>query len=258
MFVTSLRRLALVIGLIGQVAPMAASPVSYDFTGTLSQPLYGATTFTGTLTYDTDLPAESQSPNYNIYSGVPLNSSEPVLSLTFTIGGVSSSAYGDVVNDNLSVSHVSSVTPPTPSADQFEIWEQFNTTMSAELILSNSNLVSRSPFTSVEPPASLNLSSFNLGGTLGISGYYNGQLVDELGTITSLTPVTTTSEPSSGGTGSTGTGSTGTGSTGTEPSSPGPVTTAPEPASLIVFASIGAAALYARRRSVRCAAAANP
>ena len=194
-----MRRLAPVIGLIWWVAPVAASPVSYDFTGTLSQPLYGATTFTGTLTYDTDLPAESQSPNYNIYSGVPLNSSEPVLSLNFTIGGVSSSAYGDVVNDNLSVSHATSVTPPTPSTDQFEIWEQFNNAMSAELILSNNNLVSRSPFTSVQPPASLNLSSFNLGGTLGISGYYNGQLVDELGTITSLTPVTTTSDPGTGG-----------------------------------------------------------
>jgi len=72
-----------------------ASPISYEFSGTLSQPFNGTTQFSGSFTYNTSLPAYPgivPSPGWSYYSGVPTDPTAPVVSLTFNLGNTASSS----------------------------------------------------------------------------------------------------------------------------------------------------------------------
>ena len=121
MFANGVRRLILIAGLVCGVSSAQASPITYDFSGTLSQPYNGSTQFSGTLTYDTDLPAYPgivPSAGWSYYSGVPTDPTAPVVSLTFNLGNTASSSFGNIVNDEVIVAH-------TQNTDAFFIYEQF-------------------------------------------------------------------------------------------------------------------------------------
>jgi hypothetical protein len=170
--------------------------VSYAFTGTLQQPYDGSTHFSGTLVYNTDLPTYpgiQPFPGWSYYSGVPADPSAPVSSLTFQIGNTPSSAFGTVSNLEVIVAH-------TQADVAFFLQEQFRSpagqSMMAEFGIGNNKLVHRAPLTSLAPPSSLSLSDFGDGANLTLYGQTaNGQWVNVVGTITSLTPVPEPSAP---------------------------------------------------------------
>lgn len=196
-----------------------ASPISYAFSGTLAQPFNGSSQFSGTFTYDTDLPPYpgiTGTPGWSYYSGVPADPSEPVLSLTFNLGSTPSSSFGPIESDELIVAH-------TSGSDGFFIQESFSyaggQNLWAEFGMSSNNLVSCVPFTSSNPPTSLNLADFS-GANLVVQGTTSdGQQLNVVGTVTSLVPLGDSQMP------------------------------VPEPASFLVFAVMGAGVLcYLRRR----------
>lgn len=123
-------------------ASVQASPISYGFSGTLAQPFDGATTFSGSFTYDTDLPIYpglgGGYPGWSYYSGVPADPSEPVLSLTFNVGNLSSASLLPVEMDDLVVSH-------TQLSDSFDIQETLSyakgQNLTATFGMSSNNLV---------------------------------------------------------------------------------------------------------------------
>ena len=216
---TLIRWFALFVALACGCSSSQASPISYEFSGTLAQPVNGSSQFSGTFTYDTDLPPYpgiSPFPGWSYYSGVPADPSEPVLSMTFSVGGTPSSSFGTVTSDELIVSH-------TTTSDAFFIQEAFSHSggqnVWAEFGMSSNNLVNRAPFNSLDPPASLNLADF-VGANLTVQGTgSDGQPLNIIGTVTSLVPVGATA----------------------------PV---PEPSSLLVFAVVGAGIWrYSRRRA---------
>jgi hypothetical protein len=195
---SAIGRLGLVSCLLFAVSPAGASPVSYAFSGTLQQPFDGATQFSGTLVYNTDLPTYpgiQPSPGWSYYSGVPGDPSAPASALTFQVGNTSSSTAGTLNNLEVIVAH-------TSASDAFFIQEQFigphGQNLLAEFGIGNNNLVQRGPFSSLSPPASLKLSDFSNGGNLTLSGENgSGQGFNVVGTITSLTPLSQVPEPSS-------------------------------------------------------------
>lgn len=194
----STRLFGLLVGLGYGVASAQASPISYAFSGTLAQPYNGSTQFSGTLTYNTDLPPYpgiQPSPGWSYYSGVPNDPTSPVVSLTFNLGGTSSSSFGSLASDEVIVAH-------TQSADAFFIEEAFNYSggqnLHAEFGIGNNNLVYRGPLHSLNPPSSLNLADFSDGANLTFWGKTaSGQDVNVVGTVTSLVPLTVVPEPAS-------------------------------------------------------------
>ena len=196
MFTNSVRRLGLMVCLLCGVPSVQATPISYEFSGTLSQPFDGSTQFSGTFVYDTDLPPYpgiNPSPGWSYYSGVPADPTEPVLSLTFNLGNTSSSSFGNIATDELIVAH-------TSASDAFYISESFGyaggENLYAEIGMVNDNLVYRGPFTSTIPPSSLSLSDFSMGANLTLQGTLaGGQQVNVVGTVTSLTPVGIEGQP---------------------------------------------------------------
>lgn len=217
MFSNGVRQLSFMTFLLCVATSVHASPISYEFSGTLSQPYNGSTTFSGTFVYDTDLPLYvgiQPFPGWSYYSGVPANPSEPVLSLTFKLGNTSSSSFGNIVNDELIVSH-------TQGGDAFFISEGFGyangENLHAEIGMSSNNLVARGPFSSTNPPSSLNLSQFNNGANLTLMGTLaGGQQVNIVGTINSMVQLGADGNPIPDG---------------------NPV---PEPASVLIFVVMGA------------------
>jgi PEP-CTERM motif len=191
--------LSLVGFLLLAVSTADASPVSYAFTGTFQQPFDGSTQFSGTLVYNTNLPAYpgiQPSPGWSYYSGVPTDPSAPVSSLTFQIGNTSSSSFGSLNNLEVIVAH-------TQGSDGFFLQEQFlgpsGSFLTAELGMANDNRVQGGPFASSALPASLNLSDFSIGADLTLNGQdASGQGFNVVGTITSLTPIGQVPEPSTG------------------------------------------------------------
>jgi hypothetical protein len=202
MFTTGIRWLSVITGLVFGVSPAFATPITYTFNGTLGQPYNGSTQFSGTLTYDTDLPlnpAVQPFPGWSYYSGVPADPSEPPLSLTFNLGNTPSSSFGNILNDELIVTH-------TSSNDGVYIQENFQSpagpggaqAVMAEFGMVNDNLVQRAPLGSTSPPTSLDLAGFSMGAQLNI--YItppDGQEVFVHGTITTLGGETMTPEPAS-------------------------------------------------------------
>lgn len=189
--------LSLVGFLLLAVSTADASPVSYAFTGTFRQPFEGSTQFSGTLVYNTNLPSNpgiQPFPGWSYYSGVPTDPSAPVSSLTFQIGNTPSSNFGSVDSLEVIVTH-------TQSNDGFSLSEEIlgpsGSYLFPELAMVNDNLVQRGPFTSTDLPATLNLSDFSMGANLTLNGRgANGQGVNVVGTITSLTPIGQVPEPS--------------------------------------------------------------
>jgi len=213
MFTNALRHFVMIVCLVCCVSSANAAPVSYAFSGTLDQPYNGSSQFSGTFTYDTDLPLYpgiTPFPGWSYYSGVPADPTEPVLSLTFKLGNTASSSFGNIVQDELVVAH-------TQSNDAFYINETFSYTggqnLTANIGMVNNNLVYRGPFNSTAPPSSLSLTSFSMGAQLILQGTTaGGQYESVVGTITSLTPLTGGGGPPS----------------------------VPEPASVLVFLVMGA------------------
>jgi hypothetical protein len=193
---TVVGRLGLVGCLLLAVSPAGASPVTYAFTGTFQQPFDGSTQFSGTLVYNTDLPAYpgiQPFPGWSYYAGVPNDPTAPVSSLTFQVGDTPSSTFGSVSNLEVIVAH-------TQANDGFYLWEQFRSptgqNMTAEFGTVSNNLVQRGPLPSLAPPSSLSLSDFSFGATLNLYGQTaNGQWINVVGNITSLTPVPEPSAP---------------------------------------------------------------
>jgi hypothetical protein len=190
-------RFALVGWLVLAASAAEASPVSYEFTGTLYQPYNGSTRFSGTLTYNTDLPTYpgiQPSPGWSYYLGVPNDPTAPVTSLAFQIGDTPSSSLGSPANVEVIVAH-------SASDDGFYVYESLAQAsapnLSAEFGIVNNNLVQRAPIGGPVPPASLNLADFSMGATLNLYGTLNGQWVNLAGRVDSLTPITTVPEPSS-------------------------------------------------------------
>ncbi len=110
------------LGVLCCVVSAQASPVGYAFSGTLFQPFNGSSQFTGTFTYATDLPlypGVTPTPGWSYYSGVPINPTEPVTSLTFNVGGLSSTSFGSLASDEVIVTHT------TQGYDGFYINESF-------------------------------------------------------------------------------------------------------------------------------------
>jgi len=198
MFTKVVLPLGLMVCLACWVAPALASPITYAFSGTLSQPYGGSSQFSGNFTYNTDLPLYpgiQPFPGWSYYSGVPSDPSAPAVSLAFSVGNTPSSSFGNVVNDEVIVAH-------TQSSDGFYIYEQFSyrggQNLSAEIGMSSNNLVQRGPFTSTNPPSSLNLADFNNGANLTLWGTTaDGRQINVVGTITSLVEVSAIPEPSS-------------------------------------------------------------
>ncbi len=220
MFTNRLWQVGAAIILVYAVSSAQASPVMYAFSGTLDQPYNGSSTFSGTLTYNTDLPAYpgiQPFPGWSYYSGVPTDPTSPVVSLNFNVGGVSSSSFGSILSDEVTVSH-------TQSYDAFYIQENFSDTKGPYLLgnfgMINDNLVQRAPFNSTNPPSSLNLADFTMGAQLDLTGTdASGQYLNIIGTVTSLTPI-----------------------------SPAPI---PEPSSVLVFAIVAVQVCRSLRRVQR-------
>jgi hypothetical protein len=212
MFTAGVRWLCVIACLVCGASPALASPITYSFSGTLAQPYNGSTQFSGTVTYDTDLPVNPQVLAYSgwsYYMGMPPGSLEPPASVTFNLGGTSSSSLGPVSNVEVIVSH-------TQANDSFNVFEQFSPANGlpawANFGISNNNLTNPAPFSSTDLPAGLSLPAFSNGANLTF-GVPNGDGSQQLfsGTITSMVA-------------------------------------APEPASLLVFGILGAG-LWASRRA---------
>lgn len=190
--------------LLGTGLTARSTPITYDFSGTLDHSYQGSNQFSGTFTYDTDLPLNTSiepSPGWSYYTGVPADPSEPVLSLKFNLGNTPSTTFGQLQSDELIVAHQAS------GSDGFFIQEEFlsrpgsgggPTTVWAELGMANNNLIQRGPFSSTSPPSYLNLQDFSIGADLTVQiNPTNGTGQMYVGTITSLTLETATPEPRS-------------------------------------------------------------
>jgi hypothetical protein len=195
MFTAGVRCLCVIACLVCGASPALASPITYSFSGTLDQPYNGSTQFSGTVTYDTDLPQNPQVqpyPGWSYYLGTPPVSSEPPASLTFNLGGTSSSSWGPVSNVEVIVAH-------TQGNDSFNFFEQFSPANGlpvwANFGISNDNLVKSAPFTSTSLPGSLNLPDFSNGAGLSF-GILPASGPEQIytGTITSMVA---TPEPAS-------------------------------------------------------------
>lgn len=212
MFTPGVRWLTAVACLVCGASPALASPITYSFSGTLSQPYDGSTQFSGTVTYDTDLPLNSQVQpftGWSYYMGTPPVSTEPPASVAFTLGGTSSSSLGPVSNVEVIVAH-------TQDNDSFNVFQQFSPANGlpawANFGISNDNLSNTPPLSSTGLPTGLNLSAFSNGAQLTF-GVMNGSGPEQVftGTISAMVA-------------------------------------APEPASLLVFGILGVG-LWAGRRA---------
>jgi hypothetical protein len=166
------------------VAQADASPVNYAFAGTFPQPVFGSTQFSGTFTYDTNLPpypGAAWTATIHYYAGAdgtPIN-------MSLNLGTDGTNPLGTPVNSELVVTH-------SPSYDELNLDLTYRSatgqTTFATIGMLNNNGLNNGPFTSLDPPSSLKLSEFNMGNQL-ILRTYDGSLGTVVGTITSLTAV---------------------------------------------------------------------
>jgi hypothetical protein len=183
-----------VCALLGVVAREAgASPVTYQFNGRFSQAEFGSTQFSGTFTYDTNLPlypGAAQDATHHYYAGAD---GTPV-AMTLNLGSPGNNPLGTPTNSELVVTH-------SPAYDELNLDVSYrsttgNQTNTATIGLLNNNGLAPGPFTSLDPPPSLSLSGFNLGNQL-ILFLPDGTTGTVVGTITSLSPLTSVPEPAS-------------------------------------------------------------
>jgi hypothetical protein len=190
------------------IASMAgASPVTYQFSGTFPQPVFGSTQFSGTFTYDTNLPpypGAAQDATHAYYAGAD---GTPI-AMTLNLGTSGTNPLGTPTNSELVVTH-------SPSYDELNLDMTYRSstgqTSYATVGLLNNNGVANGPFTSLAPPSSLGVGDFNMGTQLILNGT-GGTSPTAVGTITSLS-----------------------------------ATTVPEPAALVVFAGLAAGLALRRR-----------
>jgi hypothetical protein len=165
---------------------VSASPVSYDFRGTFPQQVFGSTQFSGTFTYDTNLPFypdAHQDATHAYYAGAD---GTPI-AMTLNLGSSQTNPLGSPIQSELVITHSS-------ANDELNLDVTYQSSGSqpnfATIGMLNNNTLNSGPFTSVNPPSTLSLSNFNFGNQL-ILRTPDGTKV---GTITSLTP-TTVPEP---------------------------------------------------------------
>ena len=226
----TLQPLVILASLVASASSASASPVMYAFSGTLSQPFNGTTQFSGTFAYDTSTPQSwSTSPGVGVYSSLATAPSDPPASLTFNVGNMTAPSFGSILETVVTVVH-------SQASDQFEIDLNLNngnnqsgqnypgqySNIVESIQFTNNNLISPGPLSSTGLPSTLNLADFNnFGSRFLIDGWLaDGQYVEVLGQITSLTPL--------GGTG-------------------GLASSVPEPSTVLVFLVMGASLVVSRR-----------
>ncbi len=228
----TLRLSVMLASLVGSASSASASPVMYAFSGTLSQPFNGTTQFSGTFAYDASTPQSwSPSPGVGVYSSQVTAPSDPPATLTFNIGNMTATSFGNVFGTVVTVVH-------SQASDSFTIDLNLNngnnqsgqnypgeySYIGEQIQFNNNNLTSSGPFNSTSLPSTLNLADFNNPGPqFLIDGWLaDGQYVEVFGQITSLTPL----------------GGTGGGASSVS---------VPEPSSVLVFLIMGAAPVLTRR-----------
>jgi hypothetical protein len=169
-----------------------ASPVMYQFSGTFAQPVDGSTQFSGTFGYDTNLP---------IYPGTSLDGShayygsgtDTPITMTLNLGTSGTNPLGTMLPsaNEVAITH-------NASNDGFNLNAAFQPATGpwnyATIGMVNDNTTQPGPFTSLNPPSTLSLSSFNLGTQLIINPSGIGS-APAIGTITSLSVVSPSTVP---------------------------------------------------------------
>ncbi len=205
-----------------------AAPIGYAFTGTLSQPYDGSTQFSGTFSYDTNLlPFGINTPPPTLgsieYVGAPFGNG--FVGITFNLPGNLTTSF---LSPNGDLTYPSVVVTHTQSSDSINISQSFDSApgqgLTGFVSLQNNNLVQAGPLSSTSLPTGLSLADFSLGGVFLLEGSIgNGPNLNISGTITSMTPLSASSEA--------------------------PV---PEPSTILVFLIMGAGmALRLRKHSER-------
>jgi PEP-CTERM motif len=176
-----------------------AAPIGYAFSGTLSQPYDGSTQFSGTFYYDTSLlPFQMTTPPPTLgsieYVGAPFGNG--VVALSFNLPG---NLTTSVLSPNGDLTYPSVVVTHTQSSDSIDISQSFDSApgqgLTAYVSLQNNNLVQAAPFSSTNLPTGLSLANFSLGGNFLLEGTIgNGPNLNIFGTITSLTPLSASSD----------------------------------------------------------------
>jgi hypothetical protein len=198
MFSIRVRRLVLAAALASGLAATArAVPIRYDFSGEIVEnyaegpaaPWGDATTFTGSIIYDTDLPSHPNkvpSAELNYYTMGPSPSSGLVGSLTFQLGDVPSSYFGNAIDGRLGVGRLS-------DGDVFFVQETYSGSRDVDLLATisflNEHRIQPGPLVSDAPPSGLSLPDFSNGSHFSIEGIdADGRLIHLGGRVTSLTP----------------------------------------------------------------------
>lgn len=174
-------------------ASIHASPITYDFNGRFATPVDGATAFTGSFTYDTNLPIASGTssfPGTAFYGDNPATPGK-LISMSFEFGSTSSSDLGPISKREMIVSHNSAY-------DEINLDVTFTNGGKDSMFvigMLNDNTTSPGPFSSTAPPTSLTLSSFNMG--VQFIDYPNIASSDAsvIGWITGLVPAGTPLPP---------------------------------------------------------------
>ncbi|WP_406698291.1 PEP-CTERM sorting domain-containing protein [Singulisphaera sp. Ch08] len=180
------RPLYTLVLMFATVTTAQASPVSYDFSGTFDQPVNGSTQFSGTFSYDTDLESATGLPTTEIgfYKDAP-GQAGTLISMSFTVGNMTSSSLGPIVGSSLTVSHVAQY-------DMFNLNVAFKPgyhTIWQSIYITRDNTpdAGPGPFTSGQPPTSLSLSDFG-GASFFFTSPDQPDRYADLGKVTSLTP----------------------------------------------------------------------
>jgi hypothetical protein len=171
---------------LGVAAPAPATPISFNFSGTSSASGGSPTQFSGTFSYDSDVPlfsAAQQSSTIAYYADAAGNYGK-LINLNFSASnGLSSSSLGTLISDLLVVRHDSS----TDKVDvEFTYLNSSGVTSMVNIGLYNDNTKTPGPLTSLAPPTSLSLSNFNMGAQLDVYSYSGNSSQPWSGTINSL------------------------------------------------------------------------
>jgi hypothetical protein len=175
------------------VASLQGSPITYDFNGRLDSPVDGATTFSGSFTYSTNLPLvpnAHQASNITYYGDDPTTPGK-LISVSFSFGNVNSRNLGSISNTELSVWH-------DQTYDMIQIDAAFTkngNTSHFTMAMLNDNRISPGQFTSTAPPSSLDLALFNQGNDIRFDPTIPITGPAVFGTITGLVPAGTPLPP---------------------------------------------------------------
>jgi hypothetical protein len=175
------------------VASLQGSPITYDFNGRFDSPVDGATTFSGSFTYDSSLPfyPNAQQSSSIAYYGDAPGTPGKLISARFAFGNSNSNNLGTISSTELIVWH-------DKTTDEMNLDVSFTkngTTSRVVIGMLNDNTISPGQFTSTSPPPSLDLAKFNQLAQLIYDPTGNSSGGTIVGTITGLVPAGTTLPP---------------------------------------------------------------